>query len=1330
MTTGHPPTYDELARRLAEAEDALQALRDGRVDTIAGERGTLVVRLAAAEERAEHIKQVLRAIRNVNQLVVAEDDPVRLIERACATLTETMGYLNAWIAVLDDHGRTVTAKASSGCGDHVEALYAALSAGSFPACMQRALATDAVVVVPDPSTECAGCPGAREYQGRAGLSSRLHHGGRNYGVLSVSVPVAFADDEEALALFAEVAADLAYGLHKADAARQLSETQLNLQRAQALAHTGWWRFDLPSRTVTASDESRRIYGLEGAEWSIEYVQRAPLPEYREALNQELKKLVEGRGPYDIEFQIRRLSDRAIRHVHSVAEYDAARNSVLGTMQDITERKRAEEAVRASQRYLQTVLQTTVDGFWVLDAQGRLTDVNDAYCAMSGYLRDELIGLPISTLDADERPSETAARIERIVANGWELFEARHRRKDGSVWPVEVSSTWMDQDGGRFVCFGRNLTERREREARITLLGQMLDAAPASITIHNAAGRFLFANRATASLHGYDDAADFRSVNLHDLDVPESQSLIDERVRRIQEDGEARFEVAHYRKDGTTVPLEVLAKVIEWDGQPAILSIATDITERRRAEDSLRHFRELLQYIIEHDNAAVAVHDRDLRYVYVSQRYLDTYKVKDRNVIGKHHYEVFPDLPQKWRDVHQRALAGEVSRADRDPYPREDGSLEWTRWECRPWYAPDGSIGGLIVYTEIITDRVEAEEALRRSEQTFRDYIEGSPVGIFVADREGRLTEVNPAASSVTGYSRDELLGLHIIDFYAAGQRAEVLAKFSTLLQERRMGFELPFVRKDGTERYWRVDATVLPDDRILGFASDITERKRAEESLRRFKSMFESANFGAALASLDGRLLTINARFAGEHGYTPEDLVGKSIANLHNDEQLPRVNGLLAEMLASGSFGPVEVWHCHKDGTPFPMLMTGFVIRDANGTVECFAATAIDLRDRKALELRLAQAQKMESVGRLTGGVAHDFNNMLGVILGYAEVARRQVAPDDPVSDYLREIFVAARRSADITQQLLAFARKQTIAPKVLDLNEAVEGMLKMLRRLIGEDIDLVWRPAAGWPVLMDPSQVHQILANLCVNARDAIGGVGRIIIETLPVVVDETYCAKHPGFVAGDFVVLAVSDNGCGMDRQTLDNLFEPFFTTKDLSKGTGLGLATVYGIVKQNHGHINVYSEPGQGTTFRIFLPAHREAEPQPLPGHEETVPEARHGETILLVEDEPAILKMTTHMLERLGYRVLSADTPGTALDLARSHAGEIQLLVTDVVMPGMNGRDLALCLSAVRPQIRRLFTSGYTANVIAHHGVLDEGVQFIQKPFALRDLATKVREALDS
>jgi len=389
-----------------------------------------------------------------------------------------------------------------------------------------------------------------------------------------------------------------------------------------------------------------------------------------------------------------------------------------------------------------------------------------------------------------------------------------------------------------------------------------------------------------------------------------------------------------------------------------------------------------------------------------------------------------------------------------------------------------------------------------------------------------------------------------------------------------------------------------------------------------------------------------------------------------------------------------------------------------------------DEMEKLQLEEQLRHAQKMESVGRLAGGVAHDFNNMLSVIIGHANLTLMKLEPGQSIHASMEEILSAAERSADLTRQLLAFARKQTVAPKVLDLNLIVSGILKMLKRLIGEQIELVWNNQEDlWPVKIDPSQIDQVLANLCVNASDSIVGGGKIFIETGNSVVDEAYCACNAGFVPGEYLRLSVSDNGCGMDKETQARIFEPFYTTKDLGAGTGLGLATVYGIVKQNGGFINVYSEPGVGSSFAIYLPRHQgQVEESSRAASPEAV--VRGRETILVVEDELAILEVTTMLLTRLGYRVLPAHTPGAAIDLAKEHAGAIHLLLTDVVMPGMNGLELANRLQSLFPGLKRLFMSGYTADVIAHHGVLDEGLQFIHKPFSLSALGAKVREVLDS
>jgi signal transduction histidine kinase/CheY-like chemotaxis protein len=386
--------------------------------------------------------------------------------------------------------------------------------------------------------------------------------------------------------------------------------------------------------------------------------------------------------------------------------------------------------------------------------------------------------------------------------------------------------------------------------------------------------------------------------------------------------------------------------------------------------------------------------------------------------------------------------------------------------------------------------------------------------------------------------------------------------------------------------------------------------------------------------------------------------------------------------------------------------------------------------ERNRLQEELAQSRKMELVGQLAGGVAHDFNNMLGVICGQAELGLGQCEPGDPLYHGLTEILEAARRSAELTRQLLAFARKQVIMPKILDLNEAVSGFLKMLQRLVGEAIRLDWRPGENlWLTKMDASQMDQILLNLCLNAQDALGKVGAIRIETGNRTLGETYCAGHAGCAPGDYVMLSVSDDGCGMDQETMSHVFEPFFTTKKLGQGTGLGLATVYGAVKQNHGYIGVDSAPGKGTTFTLYLP--RYEGPAALAAPEVEVKAPMPGaETLLVVEDEPALLKLNTMLLEKLGYTVLPASTPDQALHWAREYAGQIHLLVTDVVMPQMNGRDLVQELRSRAPHLRCLFMSGYTADIILDHGVLPEGVSFIQKPFTVAALAAKVREVLGS
>jgi PAS domain S-box-containing protein len=494
-------------------------------------------------------------------------------------------------------------------------------------------------------------------------------------------------------------------------------------------------------------------------------------------------------------------------------------------------------------------------------------------------------------------------------------------------------------------------------------------------------------------------------------------------------------------------------------------------------------------------------------------------------------------------------------------------------------------------------------------------------------------------------------------------------------------------------------------------------------------ALLESAS--QAIISIDrtGRVVLANPRTEEMFGYSRAELLDNTIDLLLPEAKRAAHSRERAEFFARPHVRPMgigmELAGRRKDGTEFPVEVSLSYVEIAEGVFGI--AFVSDISQRKALEEQLQHSQKMEAVGRLAGGVAHDFNNMLTVISGYSRMLLEELSPLDPMRAYVEETLTAADRAAELTNQLLAFSRRQIAQPRVVDVNETIRHSEKMLRRLIGEDIELAFKLTADGNIKVDPGHLEQALVNLAVNARDAMLLGGCLTVESSNVKLDENYARSHVGVQPGEFVMIAVSDTGTGMDAETRQHIFEPFFTTKEKGKGTGLGLATVYGIVKQAGGDIWVYSELGQGSTFKLYFP--RVMEKTLAPVAVESEQPAESMETVLVVEDEQAVRDLTVKMLQRLGYRILTAASGAEALEICREHSGSIEVLLTDVVMPGMSGRQLADALLPTRPDMKVLFLSGYTDDTIVHHGVLDRTVEFLAKPFSRELLAKKLRAVLE-
>jgi len=890
---------------------------------------------------------------------------------------------------------------------------------------------------------------------------------------------------------------------------------------------------------------------------------------------------------------------------------------------------------------------------------------------------------------------------------------------------------------------RKRAEEALKESEEKFRALFEQAAVGVAQIETETGRFLSINPRYCEIVGYT-IQEMQNLSFREITHPEdlqadldnAKLLIEGKIR------ESSSEKRYYHKNGSIVWVNLTVSPMWAVGEKTNYHIAVvqDITERKRIEEALQ----MTQFSVERAPESVIWIDSEGHLDYVNEAACRSLGYAREELLSMSIWHIDPGFPQERWSTHWQELPKPGPSTRESHHRTKEGKIFPV--EITGDYLKYGDKEYHVIFARDITERKRAEEALRSSEEKYRTILETIEEGYFEVDISGNFTFFNDSLCKIIGYLKDEMMGMNNRQYMDKENAKKVYQTFNQVYTtgEPHVSFDWEIIKKDGTKRFIESSVSLIRNSKseqigFRGVVRDITERKKAEEALReseeRFRELYDNAPVGYFEYDSQGHITSVNRTELEMSGYIFEEMIGQPVWEFI-EEGIARQQ-ILAKL--AGTMPPargLERTYRRKDGTTFPGIVEDRLILDSEGKIKGIRATIQDITERMraeeekaALQEQLRQSQKMEAIGQLAGGVAHDFNNLLTVIKGYSQLSLAEMKKEEPLRENIEEIKKSADRAADLTRQLLAFSRRQVMEMRVLDLNDLLRNLDKMLQRVIGEDIELatILDENLG-KVKADPGQIEQVIMNLAVNARDAMSKGGKLTIETANVDLDQAYARAHVAVKPGPYVMISASDTGVGMEPEIRDRIFEPFFTTKEKGRGTGLGLSTVYGIVKQSGGNIWVYSEPEKGTTFKIYLP--RVDEPfEEL--KEKLVKEElpRGNETILIVEDEEDVLKLAGRILSRQGYHVLEASGGEEALRICKKRKEPFRLLLTDVVMPQMSGRQLEEQLSRVCQDFKVLYMSGYTDNAITHHGVLEKGLNYIQKPFTVESLIRKVREVLD-
>ena len=999
-------------------------------------------------------------------------------------------------------------------------------------------------------------------------------------------------------------------------------------------------------------------------------------------------------------------------------------------------------LRQSSRTFEALLNATTEMAMLIAADGTIRAINDRFAERLGQPVSGLLGKRAIDFLEQEFATKRQEQIAKVLATGEPLrFEDERAERiiDHHLYPVFSGDSGVDG----VAIFARDVTESKSKERALhysqEMLSNILSASPIAIS-YVEQGKLEWTNPAMVEMFGYGHAQEYLGKAARDFyaSPAEYRRVREAFLKGLQEHLMVDTEALFRRKDGSTFHGQLKIRALDpshFRGRS--ISTIADITARKEAEAALRDSEERYRALFEHSRDAITITNRDGRFVDVNQSFLDLLDYSPEQIMQMNAGDVWADALDRIGWQERIDCQGYVTDHEAK-FRRSDGSLRYCMLTSTARTMLDGSVQFQTICRDF-TDRKQAEESLRRSEETFRMLAESAPFGLSVMAADTRFEYFNRKFTELFGYTIDDLPDKRTW-FLKAYPDEDYRANVSTSWQKDTMdpdaiGEVRPRVFrvrcKDGEDKVVSFRLVALSDGKQILTYQDVTAEVRAQERILQAKNEWERT-FDAVpdlimILDNDYRVLRTNKTLLDNLNVTAGEIIG---AKCYETFQCPTGVGErtcpYTELLEDGTEHSAEIAFERPAGV-FDVSVSP--LRNEQGSLIGAVHIARDITERKKLEDQLRQAQKMEAIGRLAGGVAHDFNNLLTAIIGYSNMLMEHMPENGSDREKLVQIDRAAERAAALTQQLLAFSRKQVLDLKVMNLNEVISDLEKMLRRLIGEDVEL--RAALDGSigsVKADPNRVEQILINLAINARDAMPHGGKLTIETANVTLDEDYARSHQEVRPGPYVMCAVSDNGVGMDSETLSRVFEPFFTTKEKGVGTGLGLSTVYGIVKQHEGHISAYSERGLGTTFKVYFPlVEGAAEEIPRATERRTLPGGT--ETILVVEDEKIVLDLSGEILQMLGYTALMASSPAEALAICEEYTNRIHLLLTDVVLPQMDGRSLFDRLAIERPDMQVLYVSGYADNAIVHQGVLDPGVHFLQKPFSAHTLACKVRQVLD-